>query len=307
MHDFTAGESDDASRPGLIGRLWYVLRVAMIAWGGVMILAALAQRSMIYHPSRGDAALLEDEAAAQGFEPWKNQRGETIGYRSPAAMDDSRPPLTIVIFHGNAGHALHRTAFAPLLRSAMPGHAVTINILEYPGYGARVGSPSQDSFLNAANEALTQIPTDTPVILLGESIGTGVAAATAASNPGRVGGVLLLTPFDSLAAVAQHHYPLLPVRWILWDKYPSADWLKNYHGPVAMILAENDTIVPAKFGRKLHDSYTGPKKLIVAGNADHNDILHTLPPSSWHDALSFLIREMRPASPDAPGFKNPAR
>jgi len=104
-----------------------------------------------------------------------------------------------------------------------------------------------------------------------------------------VAGLLLLTPFDSLANVAQYHYPLLPVRWIMRDQYPSEEWLKSYQGPVASILAEDDTIVPAKFGHKLHDTYTGPKKLIVADQADHNDLLHTLPPSAWRKALRFLL------------------
>jgi hypothetical protein len=73
------------------------------------------------------------------------------------------------------------------------------------------------------------------------------------------------------------------------DQYPSQEWLTNYRGPIAIILAENDTIVPAAFGQQLHDSYAGPKKLIVANQADHNDLLHTLPPSAWQEALGFLL------------------
>jgi pimeloyl-ACP methyl ester carboxylesterase len=166
---------------------------------------------------------------------------------------------------------------------------VSVYVLEYPGYGARPGNPSQDAFLAAAAEALAGIPADIPVILLGESIGTGVASATASAHPDRVAGLLLLTPFDSLANVAQHHYPLLPVRWIMRDQYPSQEWLKKFRGPIAIILAEDDTIVPAKFGQKLHDTYAGPKKLIIADQADHNDLLHTLPPSAWQEALNFLL------------------
>ena len=184
---------------------------------------------------------------------------------------------------------MHRADYASLLRAAAPNHAVSLYILEYPGYGARSGSPSQESFLAAAREAIDTIPPETSVILLGESIGTGVASATASAIPDRIAGLLLLTPFDNLANVAQHHYPLLPVRWILRDQYPSADWLQNYQGPVAIILAANDTIVPAKFGQKLHDTYAGPKLLLIADQADHNDLLHTLPESTWRKALQFLL------------------
>jgi fermentation-respiration switch protein FrsA (DUF1100 family) len=73
------------------------------------------------------------------------------------------------------------------------------------------------------------------------------------------------------------------------DKYPSEEWLKQYRGPVAIILAEDDTIVPAKFGRKLYETYAGPKRLIIADQADHNDLLHSLPASAWQEALNFLL------------------
>jgi pimeloyl-ACP methyl ester carboxylesterase len=261
----------------------------MLVWLGLLAFLALSQRSMIYFPSKNIPATLEREAAARGFEPWKNPAGETIGYRSLAATDDPRSPAAILITHGNAGYALHRTDYATILRTAAPDRALSIYILEYPGYGARSGTPSQPNFLAAANEAVAQIPQDQPLILLGESIGTGVACATAAAHPERIAGLLLLTPFDSLANVAQHHYPLLPIRWIMRDQYPSEEWLKKYRGPVAIILAANDTVVPATFGQNLYDIYTGPKKLIIADDADHNDLLHTLPSSAWQEALNFLL------------------
>jgi len=277
------------AHPTALTRLWQILRVVILVWLGLLAFLALSQRSMIYFPSKNNPATLEREAAAQGFTPWKNPSGETIGYYDLAASDDPRPRASILITHGNAGYALHRTDYATILRAAAPDHALSVYILEYPGYGARSGSPSQPAFLAAASEAIAQIPPNKPLILLGESIGTGVATATAAANPDRITGLLLLTPFDSLASVAQHHYPLLPVRWIMRDQYPSEDWLKKYNGPIAIILAEDDTIVPAKFGQKLHDTYTGPKKLIIADNADHNDLLHTLPSSAWQEALQFLL------------------
>jgi pimeloyl-ACP methyl ester carboxylesterase len=277
------------ARPTALTRLWQVLRVVLLVWLGLVALLALTQRSMIYYPSRNAPETLAREATAQGFEPWKNSTGETIGYRHLAPSDDPRPPLAILISQGNAGYALHRTDYADILHTAAPDRAVSIYILEYPGYGARLGTPSQSNFLAAASEAIADIPANLPLILLGESIGTGVAAATAAANPDRITGLLLLTPFDSLANVAQHHYPLLPIRWIMRDQYPSENWLKNYQGPLAIILAEDDTIVPAKFGQKLHDTYEGPKLLILANQANHNDLLHTLPPSAWREALQFLL------------------
>jgi len=282
----SSGEPPPKSLLAVLSR---VALVAIIAWLGLLAFLTLGQRSMLYYPSRNDNASLAREASSQGFEPWQNPSGETIGYRSLAASNDPRPPLAILISHGNASYAMHRADYAQLLRTAAPDRALSVYILEYPGYGARAGQPSQETFLAAAKEALAQIPTNIPVVLLGESIGTGVASATASAHPDRVAGLLLLTPFDNLASVAQHHYPLLPVRWIMRDQYPSEDWLKHYRGPVALILAADDTIVPAKFGQKLHDTYAGPKTLIIAEQADHNDLLHALPPSAWQEALNFLL------------------
>ncbi|MGA0850029.1 MAG: hypothetical protein ACO3RX_08755, partial [Chthoniobacterales bacterium] len=131
------------SRPTALTRLWQVLRVVILVWLGLLAFLALSQRSMIYFPSKNIPAALEREAAAQGFEPWTNPAGETIGYRDLAAPDDPRPRASILITHGNAGYALHRTDYATILRAAAPDRALSIYILEYPGYGARSGSPSQ--------------------------------------------------------------------------------------------------------------------------------------------------------------------
>lgn len=281
-------------RPTALTRLWQVARIAILVWLGLLAFLALSQQSMIYFPSNHDPASLERAASRQGFEPWKSSQGEVIGYRSLPSPADTRPPVAILLCHGNAGYAMHRADYASLLRAAAPEHAVSLYLLEYPGYGARTGRPSQESFLSAASEAVTSIPEQVPVIVLGESIGTGVAAATAAAHPDRIQGLLLLTPFDSLANVAQHHYPILPVRWILRDQYPSGEWLKNYRGPVAIILAANDSIVPAKFGQKLYDNHQGPKKLLIAGQSDHNDLLHTLPPEQWQQAMTFLLSTGNP-------------
>ena len=281
-------------RPTALTRLWQVARIAILVWLGLLAFLALSQQSMIYFPSNHDPTSLERAASRQGFEPWKSSQGEVIGYRSLPSPADTRPPVAILLCHGNAGYAMHRADYASLLRAAAPEHAVSLYLLEYPGYGARTGRPSQESFLSAASEAVTSIPEQVPVIVLGESIGTGVAAATAAAHPDRIQGLLLLTPFDSLANLAQHHYPILPVRWILRDQYPSGEWLKNYRGPVAIILAANDSIVPAKFGQKLYDNHQGPKKLLIAGQSDHNDLLHTLPPEQWQQAMTFLLSTGNP-------------
>lgn len=287
MHTDPATLEDD--RPTLQSRLWRIVRAVVLVWLILIGFFALSQRSMIYFPSHDDASSLLQQASSRGLVPWTNAAGDVIGYRSPPLENSTLPPLSVLILHGNAGNAVHRSGYVELAQ-AVPNHALSVFILEYPGYGARLGEPSQETLLAAAENAIDSLPPEAPVILLGESLGTGVASAMAAKFPARIKGLLLLTPFDSLVSVAQHLYPLLPVRWILRDKYPSADWLKSYSGPVSVILAAEDSIVPAELGRRLYEGYAGPKHLTTAKGADHNDLFHTLTPDDWRAALGFLLR-----------------
>ena len=274
---------------GVLRRWGRIALVAAAVWLGSSVFLGLAQTSMIFFPEKADEATLARAAARNGFEPWIDPQGHGIGFRSLAAADDPRPRASVLILHGNAGHAIHRAGYADLLRAAAHGHALSVHILEYPGYGARDGSPSQDSFIAAGREALDALPAGEPVVLLGESIGTGVAAALAAESPGRIAGLILFTPFDSLLAVAQHHYPLLPVQWILHDRFPSEEWLRDYAGPVSFIIAGRDSIVPAERGQRLFESFTGPKKLVSVPDADHNDVVMLMTPGQWREAVSFVL------------------
>ena len=265
------------------------VRAIIIIIAVLLVFIAIAQRSMIYFPMRSDAASLDAEASRAGLLPWRDGAGEMIGWQSPAAQGDTRPPASILLLHGNAGYAVHRAAYLPTLREAAADRAISVFILEYPGYGARPGKPSQKSHIAAAQEAFGCLPRNAPAIVVGESIGTGVACALAAEAGGRVVGLILLTPFDSLVAVAKHHYPLLPVSWLLRDRYPSVDWLRRYHGPVVVMLAGRDQIVPTETGRRLYESYAGPKLLLTAPGADHNEVLAQLPAADWHAALRFTL------------------
>jgi pimeloyl-ACP methyl ester carboxylesterase len=113
----------------------------------------------------------------------------------------------------------------------------------------------------SADEGLPLLGTNLPVYLVGESLGTGVASYLAGTYPERVAGVILLSPFNSLTDVGQHHAPILPVHLLLVDRFPSEDYLRRYHGPVGFMLDGKDRVVPEKFGMRLYDSYGGPKRV----------------------------------------------
>jgi len=263
-------------RRRILRMIWVCLGLYVLAGIAVM----LSQRGMLYHPSRAPGGMLLEMAKGDGFEPWVNSSGQRIGWKR---LHGAGPRGRALIFHGNAGHALDRADYAKALQQAM---GFDVFILEYPGYGDRPGAPSQRTLCDAAEEAFQLLRGNGPVHLVGESLGTGVAAHLAGAHPESVGGLFLFTPFNNLVSVAQSHMPLFPVRWMLWDRFPSDEFLKNYHGPVAVMLAGNDEVVPNKFGRRLFDGYGGPKKLWEAPGAAHNDV-HTQPPEFWKEVAAF--------------------
>lgn len=257
----------------------------------VLMIAFFAafQRRLIYYPSTGTADALKEMAQAEGFEPLRNPDGETIAYlHSP--RDGAVPEAVFIVFHGNAGFALHRSYYRDALRELSAGRWACV-VLEYPGYGARPGSPSKGSLEAAAAEILEVVLArhPVPVYLIGESLGSGVATSLAASHPDKVSGLILVTPFTSLAEVGRHHYPFLPVRLLLRDNFDNVRNLKHYGGPVAVILAEDDRIIPAEIGRKLHDAYEGPSRLWTQPGTGHNTLDLNPQNPMWKEMGEFLF------------------
>ena len=164
--------------------------------------------------------------------------------------------------------------------------ALDVYVLEYPGYGWRGGSPSQQMILVAAEEAFEALADRSPLYIVSESLGAGVAAHLAQKYGPKIGGLALFAPYDKLSSVGQGQMPFLPVGLLMWDRFNPAEWLKNYRGPVKIVIAEADTIIPAKFGQRLYDSYGGPKSIEIIRGAAHNDIAQQ-PPEWWKKVFSF--------------------
>jgi pimeloyl-ACP methyl ester carboxylesterase len=114
-----------------------------------------------------------------------------------------------------------------------------------------------------------------------------VAAQTAAMRPDAVSGLLLITPFDSLRSIARSHFPAFPLWPFIRDRYDSIGALRSYDGPVVVLVAGKDEVVPPRLGRNLYESYHGPKKLLEQ-EAGHNTL--DLSPLSgwWQEAFQFL-------------------
>jgi hypothetical protein len=178
--------------------------------------------------------------------------------------------LTVIVFNGNAGNRAYR---APLARR-LAEHGIATLLFDYRGYGGNPGSPSEIGLARDARAARKYLSSradvdEARIVYFGESLGAAVALALALEHPPRA--LILRSPFTSLADVGAHHYPFLPVRWLLRDRFFSVDQIGRLRCPVLVIAAERDTIVPLRQSRRLYEAAPDPKRLLVLPNTDHND------------------------------------
>jgi pimeloyl-ACP methyl ester carboxylesterase len=259
------------------------LGVALLcAYGVLCLLVFVGQKGLLYFPDRSSEAEALRRAQSLGLAPWRNARGELLGWRAPRSTP---APLRVLIFHGNAGNALDRSPYLALFDRAR----FDVVLFEYPGYGARPGSLGQEHFMPAAQEAFGLLRQEGPVLLLGESLGSGVAAQVAGAQPAAVSGLLLLTPFVRMGEVGARHYPWLPVKLLLRDRWDSGTALGAFRGPAAILIAGRDEVIGPDQGRRLAAACAGPVRLWQQAEATHNtlDLRPGSPP--WNEMLDFVL------------------
>jgi hypothetical protein len=216
------------------------LRVVLglfVSYAAVVLLfgCASVQRQLLYFPSHN--------SGSNGLAEWKHD-GQLIGF----AREVPSPKNVWLLIHGNGGQAAN-------LAHALSHFSTedSVFILEYPGYGLRDGTPSMRSFNAAAQQAyeiLRERYSNIPVCVVGESLGSGPASilTTGTRPPDKL---VLLVPYDALAKVAAEHYPLLPVRLLLRDKWNNIAALANYQGPLEIFAATDDTVIPISHAKAL--------------------------------------------------------
>lgn len=261
----------------------------LAAYIAVVMAMYLMQRSLLYLSARYDyidAAAL----AAHGVQPWPDAddyRGYLIANDMPGRQVST---ATVIVFHGNAGSAIDRVYF----RDALAFTGARVLLVEYPGYGRRSGRPSEDALVNDARSTIAVMAAARPsdkLFIIGESLGAGVAAAAVsdAQTAQHVDGILLFTPWDSLAKVAARHYWYLPVSWLLRDRYDNVRNFAQFTGPKLLVIARQDSIIPAIHGQALFDSMPEPKRLLVIDGAGHNTWFGYVDESWWRSAWQYLL------------------
>jgi fermentation-respiration switch protein FrsA (DUF1100 family) len=255
----------------MIGRMGSALRVGAVVAVLLLLLVAMAwvfQRRLIYLPFG-----VPDAAAAVVFDGGRDVElhtddGLTLDAWWAPATGPARG-ATVLVAPGNAGS---RSLRAPLAR-ALATEGFDVLLVEYRGYGGNPGRPTEEGLaadVRAAYRYLVESRGVDPdrVVLFGESLGGAVLARLASERP--VGGLVLRSPFTSLADVGAHVYPFLPVRTLLRDRFPLLEYVRSVRVPVAVVAGEADEVVPVEQSRAVASA--AGASFVELPDTRHNDV-----------------------------------
>lgn len=196
------------------------------------------------------------------------------------------PGPLVLYFGGNAEEV------SWMIKGAAAGPGVGWLLMNYRGYGASEGSPSERALVADAktlyDHALTLPGVGAKrIYAFGRSLGSGVAVALAAERP--LAGVILASPFDSLAAVAKRYYWYLPVDLLLRHRFDSIALAPALKQPLLCLIAERDEIIPPVHGERLFDAWGGAKRKVMLRQASHNTT--DAHPLFWPSVREFLAQQ----------------
>lgn len=260
--------------PLLVLLLLYVALCAMM-W--------LAQGAMIFlrQPLDPQAASVARASGAHELRISAEREITLHGWLRLAQVEGPAPLL--IYFGGNAEEvSWMQGEFARLPH-------IGVATFNYRGYGLSTGEPGEAQLARDAVslfDALSARAGTDPqrVVIVGRSLGTGVAVHLAAARAVRA--VVLISPYDSLTAVAARAYPWLPVPWLMRHPFDSLSRAPAIDAPLLALVAGDDAVVPPAHSRALVDAWRGPRTLELLPGADHNDLLSH--PAFWPAVTRFL-------------------
>lgn len=245
------------------------LLVLVLAVGMVVAMLWALQRHLIYFPDPtpvpSAAAVIEGARDVT----LRTADGLTLGAWFVPADPRGDTGMAVLLAPGNGGNRVGRAGLAEELRR----RGLAVLVLDYRGYGGNPGSPSEEGLAadaDAAADALAELGYDPRhTIYFGESLGSAVVSALQARRPPAA--MVLRSPFTDLADVGRHHYPWLPVRALIRDRFPVVDHLVTSDVPVTVIYGQRDSVVPHGLSARVADQAPALAERVVLGEADHND------------------------------------
>ncbi len=260
-----------------------LLTLVGIAVGFYLVLCAflyLQQERVLFYPRPNDPTLVEH---------WAPHRVEIVSSTHTlegwwAQNRSSASNRVVIYFGGNAEDVLYTASTVERL------DVQRMLVVNYRGYGGSPGTPSQEALYDDALAIYDYVVASgvapDEIVVMGRSLGSGLAAMLAAER--KVRGTILITPYDSLAEVAAHHYPIFPVRLLLKHPFDSVPFATRTSAPALLLAAEQDTIIPPTHAQRLHDAWGAPKELQILSGVGHNEI--EAHPAYYAHINAFLAR-----------------
>jgi len=279
-----------------LSSLAVVVAVAYVMAAGYMY---LNQRGFVFVPTGTLADPADKGLACVRVESVPMADGTRVTVWRAAPTRAGAP--TVVYLHGNSSNVSARwKRFRQILDSGFGLYAPS-----YRGYAGSEGHPSEASLIADALEHYDRAAdAGDPVILHGESLGTGVASAVAAERPGAAL-LVLEAPYTALVDMAAAQYPWLPVGLLMKDPMPTRERIGKVSSPVMIVHGTEDRIIPVEHGRRLFERAAEPKELVIVDGAGHSDLWD----SGLWDAVQAAYEENRPVGqkPDRMGTASQAR
>ncbi len=191
----------------------------------------------------------------------------------------------IIVYHGNRDGAYERIEYAEHLAAG----GMNVVLAEYPGYAGdstKVGEWPILRHALAIYDAIAPQCQGLPLFLLGESLGTAPATFVASRRPCK--GLVLSTPYTSMAAVAAHRYPLLPVGPLTRHRLQAELWAPHVSAPVLVLQGTKDRTIPFAMARTQAGHFSRLRNFVSIPGAGHGNIRSHAPGLYWDSINDFL-------------------
>jgi hypothetical protein len=262
--------------------------IAVATYVAVCILVCVFERHLIYFPTRDYDATPRD--IGLDFETVSFNAADGVTLTGWYVVNNDATH-TILFCHGNAGNISHRLTTIQALHQL----GYNVFIFDYRGFGRSAGSPSEQGLYADARAALRYL-TETrgqatdKIVFCGRSLGGAVAIELATHHPPPA--LVVESTFTDLADVGRIHYPFLPVRWILRERFASIERIAGLTCPKLILHGTDDTLIPIKLGRKLFNAASEPKQFIETPGG-HNEAGFTYTNAFTGKLGEFLATNLR--------------
>ncbi|MEZ2131314.1 MULTISPECIES: alpha/beta hydrolase [unclassified Sinorhizobium] len=237
--------------------------VVVLGYVALVGLMYLSQRALLY--PGGSATPAPDHANWGEKVSIRTPDGETLhGLYSQGAP--GKP--SVLFFLGNADRVGNYGFFA----EALAARGIGLLAISYRGYPGSTGTPSEDGLLTDGIAAFDwlSVRSESEIVLLGQSLGSGVAVNTAVQRPAIA--VILVSAYLSVVQLAQTHYPFLPVAFLIKDPFRSDLRIADVRQPKLFIHGRRDAVIPLSSGKALYRIAPKPKRMLIYDGSGHNDM-----------------------------------